>query len=85
MVARSKCSPFIGNMVLTYYVTKLPDNPLGQSALNHLRRYGVKTDHVAWGGDRLGIYFRNRAAMRPSKVVYDRARSSIVRGLPILI
>lgn len=67
----------------SYYVTKLPDNPLGQSALNHLRRYGVKTDHVAWGGDRLGIYFlETGAAMRPSKVVYDRARSSIACARP---
>lgn len=62
----------------SYYVTKLPNNPLGQSALNHLRRFGVHTDYVVRGGERLGIYFlETGASMRPSKVVYDRAHSSI--------
>lgn len=61
-----------------YFVTKLPDNPIGQSAVNHLRRYGVKTDYIARGGDRIGIYFlETGASMRPSKVVYDRTHSSI--------
>src|SRR3978361_2583100 len=39
------------------FVTKVPNNPIGQSAINHLRRYGVDTKFVARGGDRLGIYF----------------------------
>lgn len=64
-----------------FFVTKLPDNPLGQSALNHLRRYGVRTDFIARGGRRLGIYFlEHGAAMRASKVVYDRAHSSIAEA-----
>jgi len=33
----------------TYFVTKLPDNPLGQAALNEVRRYGVNTDFIARG------------------------------------
>jgi len=45
-----------------YYVTKLPPNPLGQAALNELRRFGVKTDYIAWGGSRLGIYFCENGA-----------------------
>jgi 2-dehydro-3-deoxygluconokinase len=60
------------------FVTKVPDNPIGQSALNDLRRYGVDTSLIAKGGKRLGIYFLEKgASQRPSKVVYDRAGSSI--------
>ena len=60
------------------FVTKVPNNPIGQSAINHLRRYGVDTQDVVRGGDRLGIYFlETGAAMRASQVVYDRAGASI--------
>jgi sugar/nucleoside kinase (ribokinase family) len=56
----------------------VPNNPIGQSAINHLRRYGVDTQFVARGGDRLGIYFlETGASMRASQVVYDRAGASI--------
>lgn len=61
-----------------YFVSKLPDNPIGQSAINSLRNYGVHTDYIARGGERVGIYYlETGASMRPSKVVYDRAHSSI--------
>ena len=60
------------------FVTKLPDNPLGESARNQLRQYGVDTRDIVWGGPRLGIYFVEKgASQRASKVVYDRAGSSI--------
>ena len=60
------------------YVTKVPDNPIGQAAINHLRRFGVNTDYIVRGGERLGIYFLEMgAAQRASKVVYDRSHSSI--------
>ena len=60
------------------FVTKLPSNPLGEAARNAVRRYGVATDDVVWGGPRLGVYFVEKgASQRPSKVVYDRAGSSI--------
>jgi 2-dehydro-3-deoxygluconokinase len=60
------------------FVTKVPNNPIGQSAINHLRRYGVDTRFIARGGDRLGIYFlETGASMRASQVVYDRAGASI--------
>jgi 2-dehydro-3-deoxygluconokinase len=60
------------------FVSKVPNNPLGQSAINHLRRYGVDTQFVARGGNRLGIYFlETGASMRASQVVYDRADASI--------
>lgn len=64
-----------------YYVSKLPEHEIGQAAVNELRRYGVKTDYVARGGDRVGIYFSEvGASMRPSKVIYDRARSAIAEA-----
>ncbi|KKM09375.1 2-dehydro-3-deoxygluconokinase [Clostridiales bacterium PH28_bin88] len=60
------------------FVSKLPKNPLGQSAANHLRRFGVDTRYILWGGDRLGIYFAETgASQRPSVVVYDRDNSAI--------
>ena len=60
------------------FVTKLPDNPLGAAARNAVRHYGVDTSDIVWGGSRLGIYFVEKgASQRASKVVYDRAGSSI--------
>ena len=60
------------------FVTKLPSNPLGESARNAVRRFGVDTSSIVWGGPRLGIYFVEKgASQRASKVVYDRAASSI--------
>ena len=60
------------------FVTKVPNNAIGQSAINHLRRYGVDTQFIARGGKRLGIYFlETGAAMRASQVIYDRADASI--------
>jgi len=64
-----------------YFVTKLPENPIGQSAVNSLRRFGVKEDYIARGGERIGIYYlETGASMRPSKVVYDRANSAIAEA-----
>jgi len=63
------------------FVTKLPENPIGQAAFNELRRYGVKTDYIARGGERLGIYFcENGASQRPSNVIYDRFHSAIAEA-----
>ena len=60
------------------YVTKFPDNEIGQAAINGLRRYGVDTSHIVRGGDRIGIYFLEKgASQRPSKVIYDRKGSAI--------
>ena len=64
-----------------YFVTKLPKHEIGQSAVNALRKYGVKTDYIARGGDRVGIYYlETGASMRPSKVIYDRAHSAIAEA-----
>ncbi len=60
------------------FVSKLPTHEIGQAAVNALRRYGVDTRYIARGGDRVGIYYcETGASMRPSKVIYDRAHSSI--------
>ena len=60
------------------FVSKLPDHEIGQSAVNSLRKYGVDTSKIVRGGDRVGIYYCEKgASQRPSKVIYDRAYSSI--------
>ena len=65
------------------FVTKLPAHEIGQSAINALRRYGVDTSHIARGGNRIGIYYAETGvSMRPSKVIYDRAGSSISEAKP---
>lgn len=66
-----------------YFVSKLPKHEIGQIALNALRRYGVNTDFIARGGDRVGLYYAETgASMRSSKVIYDRAHSSIAEADP---
>lgn len=60
------------------FITKLPEHNIGQAAVNSLRRYGVDVSCIARGGERVGIYFLEKgASQRPSKVIYDRAYSSI--------
>ena len=60
------------------FVSKVPAHDIGQAAVNHLRRFGVDTSQVLRGGPRLGTYFlETGASQRPSKVVYDRAGSSV--------
>ena len=56
------------------FVTRLPQNDLGDCALMELRKRGVQTNHILRGGERLGIYFLETGAVSSgSKVVYDRA------------
>jgi 2-dehydro-3-deoxygluconokinase len=67
----------------SHYITKLPTHALGQAALNHLQRYGVRCDRVVRGGDRLGVYFLEQGAgHRPSQVIYDRADAAITTLRP---
>ena len=66
-----------------YFVSKVPAHEIGDCAVNSLRKFGVHTDYIARGGDRLGIYYlETGASMRPSKVIYDRAHSSISEANP---
>lgn len=68
------------------FVTRLPNNDLGDAAIQSLRGYGVGTERIARGGERLGIYFLEHGTMqRGSKVVYDRAGSSIAAIQPGMI
>lgn len=65
------------------FVTKLPSHEIGQIAVNALRGYGVNTDYIVRGGDRIGLYYAETgASMRPSKVIYDRAHSAIAEAVP---
>ncbi len=60
------------------FVTKLPDHEIGQMVVNSLRKFGVNTSKIVRGGDRVGVYYCEKgASQRPSKVIYDRANSSI--------
>lgn len=65
------------------FVSALPDNDIGEAAIRELRSFGVDTSLVRRSGDRVGIYFLETGAnQRPSKVVYDRDRSSICQAGP---
>lgn len=68
------------------FVTRLPDNDVGEACLAFLRGRGVGTRYVLRGGDRLGIYFLEMgAAQRGSRVVYDRAGSSFAGIKPGMV
>ncbi len=63
------------------YVTKLPENAVGDACLNAIRRYGVQVDHVVRGGKRLGLYYLEKgASLRPSAVTYDRRGSAFANS-----
>ena len=65
------------------YVTKLPENPLGEIALQKLRAQNVDTRYIARGGERLGLnFYESGASMRPSSVLYDRKHSAISEAVP---
>jgi 2-dehydro-3-deoxygluconokinase len=65
------------------YVTRLPENDIGDGCLNYLRQYGIGTRHIVRGGERLGVYFLEMgAAQRGSKVIYDRAGSALATIQP---
>ena len=60
------------------FVTRLPKNDIASACVKELRGYGVGTQSIVYGGERMGIYFLETGAVaRPSKVIYDRAHSSI--------
>ena len=66
-----------------FFVSKVPTHEIGQAVINSLRRFGVHTRYVARGGERLGIYYlETGSSLRPSKVIYDRAHSSISEAKP---
>ncbi|MDR1981764.1 MAG: sugar kinase [Tannerellaceae bacterium] len=72
--------------IATEFVTRLPDNDIARACVMDLRKYGVGTSHIVYGGDRLGIYFLETGAVsRASKVIYDRAYSAISEIKPGMV
>ena len=68
------------------FVTRLPKNDIGECALMEMRKRGVGTDNIIYGGGRLGIYFLETGAVsRGSKVVYDRAHSAMAEIGPGMV
>lgn len=60
------------------FLTALPENELGDACVGFLKNIGVDTSGIIRTGPRLGLYFVEAGAnQRPSKVVYDRADSSV--------
>jgi len=65
------------------FITRIPNNDIGEACVQFLRQYGVNTGKIVRGGNRLGIYFlETGASARPSKVIYDRAHSAISTAKP---
>jgi len=65
------------------YITKLPNNEIGNACIQFLRQFGVNTNNIVRGGNRIGIYFLEMgSSVRPSKVIYDRAHSAISEANP---
>ena len=68
------------------FVSRLPENELGNACLMALRKFNVGTSHILRGGERMGIYFLETGSMaRPNKVIYDRAYSSVATIEPGMI
>lgn len=60
------------------YITKLPNNEIGDACIQFLQQFGVNTNNIVRGGDRIGIYFLEMgSSVRSSKVIYDRAYSAV--------
>ena len=70
-----------------YFVTKLPKHEIGQSAVNALRKYGVKTDyHRTWRRPRRHLLSGNRCIhaseqsyLRPCPLCNCRSRTGRLR------
>ncbi len=68
------------------FISRLPENDIEKACLMDLHKYGVNTENMLFGGERIGIYFLETGAVaRPSKVVYDRAHSSISEIKPGMV
>ncbi|MDU1538279.1 MAG: sugar kinase [Paeniclostridium sordellii] len=62
----------------TKFVTKLPNNSLGDKVIRDLRGYNVDTSDILQGDGRLGIYFLEIGhGLRSTEVIYDRKYSAI--------
>ena len=69
--------------MLSEFLSVLPDNPIGDACIAELRSFGVSTDKILRAPGRMGIYYLETGAnQRPSKVVYDRAGSTMAEAKP---
>jgi 2-dehydro-3-deoxygluconokinase len=60
-----------------HMISVVPDNDLGQAAIQTLRKWGVDVKSVVTGPGRMGLYFLTIGAIhRPSDILYDRAHSA---------
>lgn len=67
----------------TEFVTRLPDNDIAKAGLSMMRKYGVGVKHVAFGGNRMGVFYLEKgASQRPGKVIYDRQHTAIAESKP---
>ena len=65
------------------FLTVLPQNDIADACIRELRYFGVDTKKIVRGEGRMGIYYLEGGANQlPSKVVYDRAYSSIALAKP---
>ena len=63
------------------FVTKFPENNIAQCAINALRKYGVDTNDIVRGGERIGLYYCEKGeSQRPAKLIYDRKNSSMANA-----
>lgn len=70
----------------TGYVTRVPEQEIAMTGIRALRGQGVGTEHVLYGGDRLGVFFTEQGnGIRPVRVVYDREGSAFATLRPGLI
>ena len=66
------------------FLTVLPQNTLGDACVGELRRFNVDTGRILRGPGRMGIYYLEAGANQlPSKVIYDRANSSVTRSVQL--
>ena len=82
--AEANVAASLANFAVTAtFVTALPGNAVGDACMRELRGFGVDVSRIRRQGDRVGIYYLEAGAnQRPSKVVYDRAGSSIATARP---
>lgn len=69
--------------IKTAFVTRLPDNDIARAGIGELRRHGVDTDRIVFGGDRMGVFYLEKgAAQRPSRTIYDRKHTAVAESTP---
>lgn len=67
----------------TEFITRLPDNDISRAGIGELRRHGVGTGRILFGGDRIGVFYLEKgASQRPSRIVYDRKNTAVADSVP---